>query len=234
VRHEETAAFAAGAEAHLTGQLAVRAGSCGPGNLHLINGLDCHRTVMAIAAHIPTGEIDSGYFQETDPRQVLAECSHYIGLVATVSQIGGHSKWFWRQAVGSLQMPFEHLQFSAIFQADDVIREDGLLDRYCWFFVWRRHLRDNASSPWAERPRSVAYTSLTLFSFSGVQHYTSALGLWGTGLRLGISIAACDHLLHLRILCLWGSLIGLTGLGAFCAPWIGAFNGIAAAVLLEL
>ena len=92
VRHEESAAFAAGAEAHLTGQLAVCAGSCGPGNLHLINGLyDCHRSrvpVLAIAAHIPTDEIGSGYFQETDPRQVFAECSHYVGPVATVSQIG--------------------------------------------------------------------------------------------------------------------------------------------------
>jgi pyruvate dehydrogenase (quinone) len=92
VRHEETAAFAAGAEAHLTGQLAVCAGSCGPGNLHLINGLyDCHRSrvpVLAIAAHIPSAEIGSGYFQETDPRQLFAECSHYVGPVATVAQIG--------------------------------------------------------------------------------------------------------------------------------------------------
>ncbi|MBL6457405.1 ubiquinone-dependent pyruvate dehydrogenase [Belnapia sp. T6] len=92
VRHEETAAFAAGAEAHLTGQLAVCAGSCGPGNLHLINGLyDCHRSrvpVLAIAAHIPSAEIGSGYFQETDPRQLFAECSHYVGPVATISQIG--------------------------------------------------------------------------------------------------------------------------------------------------
>jgi len=67
VRHEETAAFAAGAEAHLTGRLAVCAGSCGPGNLHLINGLyDCHRSrvpVLAIAAQIPSNEIGSGYFR---------------------------------------------------------------------------------------------------------------------------------------------------------------------------
>ena len=71
MRHEETAAFAAGAEAHLTGRLAVCAGSCGPGNLHLINGLyDAHRSrvpVLAIAAHIPSREIGSGYFQETHP-----------------------------------------------------------------------------------------------------------------------------------------------------------------------
>src|SRR3977135_2899974 len=73
-RHEETAAFAAGAEAHLTGSLAVCAGSCGPGNLHLINGLyDCHRSrvpVLAIAAQIPSAEIGRGYFQETRPDQI--------------------------------------------------------------------------------------------------------------------------------------------------------------------
>jgi hypothetical protein len=69
VRHEEVAAFAAGAEAHLTGELTVCAGSCGPGNLHLVNGLlDCHRSrvpVLAIAAHIPSAEIGASYFQET-------------------------------------------------------------------------------------------------------------------------------------------------------------------------
>src|ERR1700741_3849248 len=81
VRHEEVAAFAAGAEAHLTGRLAICAGSCGPGNLHLINGLyDCHRSrvpVLAIAAQIPSSEIGSGYFQETDPEHLFAQCSHY-------------------------------------------------------------------------------------------------------------------------------------------------------------
>jgi pyruvate dehydrogenase (quinone) len=81
VRHEEVAAFAAGAEAHLTGELAVCAGSCGPGNLHLINGLfDCQRSrvpVLAIAAHIPSPEIGSGYFQETHPQTLFQECSHY-------------------------------------------------------------------------------------------------------------------------------------------------------------
>jgi pyruvate dehydrogenase (quinone) len=91
-RHEEAAAFAAGAEAHLTGELAVCAGSCGPGNMHLVNGLyDAQRSrvpVLAIAAHIPTPEIGSRYFQETDPRQLFGECAHYIGPVATVSQIG--------------------------------------------------------------------------------------------------------------------------------------------------
>jgi pyruvate dehydrogenase (quinone) len=91
VRHEETAAFAAGAEAHLTGRLAVCAGSCGPGNLHLINGLyDCHRSrvpVLAIAAQIPSNEIGSGYFQETKPEHLFAECSHYCELVSQPEQM---------------------------------------------------------------------------------------------------------------------------------------------------
>ncbi len=91
VRHEETAAFAAGAEAHLTGRLAVCAGSCGPGNLHLINGLyDCHRSrvpVLAIAAHIPSNEIGSGYFQETKPEHLFAQCSHYCELVSQPEQM---------------------------------------------------------------------------------------------------------------------------------------------------
>jgi pyruvate dehydrogenase (quinone) len=91
VRHEETAAFAAGAEAHLTGKLAVCAGSCGPGNLHLINGLyDCHRSrvpVLAIAAQIPSQEIGSGYFQETHPEHLFAECSHYCEPVSNPEQM---------------------------------------------------------------------------------------------------------------------------------------------------
>jgi pyruvate dehydrogenase (quinone) len=91
VRHEEVAAFAAGAEAHLTGQLSVCAGSCGPGNLHLINGLyDCHRSrvpVLAIAAQIPSGEIGSGYFQETHPEHLFAQCSHYCEVVSHPDQM---------------------------------------------------------------------------------------------------------------------------------------------------
>lgn len=89
VRHEEAAAFAAGAEAQMTGGLAVCAGSCGPGNVHLINGLyDAHRTgvpVLAIAAQIPESEIGSGYFQETHPDRMFAECSHYAELASTPS-----------------------------------------------------------------------------------------------------------------------------------------------------
>src|ERR1700754_807557 len=87
VRHEETAAFAAAADAALTGQLAVCAGSCGPGNLHLINGLfDAQRSrvpVLAIAAHIPRVEIGSEYFQETHPQDLFRECSVYCELVST-------------------------------------------------------------------------------------------------------------------------------------------------------
>src|SRR5271156_6654865 len=87
MRHEEAGAFAAGAEAHLTGELAVCAGSCGPGNLHLINGLfDCHRSrvpVLAIAAQIPSSEIGSGYFQETHPETLFRECSHYCELISS-------------------------------------------------------------------------------------------------------------------------------------------------------
>src|SRR6201996_6312262 len=86
VRHEEGAAFAAGAEALLTGKLAVCAGSCGPGNLHLINGLfDCQRNgvpVLAIAAHIPSSEIGIDYFQATHPEHLFKDCSHYVELVS--------------------------------------------------------------------------------------------------------------------------------------------------------
>jgi pyruvate dehydrogenase (quinone) len=91
VRHEEVAAFAAGAEAHLTGEIVVCAGSCGPGNLHLINGLyDCHRNhvpVLAIAAQIPSNEIGSNYFQETGPEHLFKDCSYYCELVSQAEQM---------------------------------------------------------------------------------------------------------------------------------------------------
>jgi len=91
MRHEESAAFAAAAEAQLTGELAVCAGSCGPGNLHLINGLfDAHRSgapVLAIAAHIPSTEIGIDYFQETHPQTLFKECSHYVELVSRPDQL---------------------------------------------------------------------------------------------------------------------------------------------------
>ncbi|MET8131309.1 pyruvate dehydrogenase [Streptomyces sp. NPDC005251] len=91
VRHEETAAFAAGAEAQITGKLAACAGSCGPGNLHLINGLyDAHRSmapVLALASQIPSSEIGLGYFQETHPDQLFRECSHYSELISSPKQM---------------------------------------------------------------------------------------------------------------------------------------------------
>jgi len=90
VRHEEAAAFAAGAEAAITGDLAVVAASCGPGNLHLINGLfDANRSrmpVLAIAAHIPRQEIGSSYFQETHPQDLFRECSVYCELASIPEQ----------------------------------------------------------------------------------------------------------------------------------------------------
>jgi pyruvate dehydrogenase (quinone) len=104
VRHEEVAAFAAGAEAHLTGELAVCAGSCGPGNLHLINGLfDCQRSrvpVLAIAAHIPSAEIGSGYFQETHPQSLFQECSHYCEFISVADQMPRVLATAIHQAVG--------------------------------------------------------------------------------------------------------------------------------------
>jgi pyruvate dehydrogenase (quinone) len=91
MRHEEAGAFAAGAESHLTGRLCVCAGSCGPGHVHLINGLyDCHRSrvpVLAIAAHIPSGEIGSGYFQETHPERLFVDCSHFCETITHPAQV---------------------------------------------------------------------------------------------------------------------------------------------------
>jgi pyruvate dehydrogenase (quinone) len=90
VRHEEAAAFAAAAEAEITGRLAVCAGSCGPGNLHLINGLyDAHRSrvpVLAIASHIPSAQIGTQYFQETHPDRLFVECSVYSEMISSAAQ----------------------------------------------------------------------------------------------------------------------------------------------------
>jgi pyruvate dehydrogenase (quinone) len=105
VRHEEVAAFAAGAEAQLTGALAVCAGSCGPGNTHLINGLfDCQRTrvpVLAIAAHIPSVEIGRNYFQETKPDHLFRDCSDYCELVSQPEQLPGVLETAIRSAIGN-------------------------------------------------------------------------------------------------------------------------------------
>jgi pyruvate dehydrogenase (quinone) len=91
VRNEEAAAFAAGAEAHVSGKLAVCAGSCGPGNLHLINGLfDCQRSrvpVLAIAAQIPSSELGTSYFQETHPEELFKDCSVYCAVISEPGQL---------------------------------------------------------------------------------------------------------------------------------------------------
>ncbi|MGA1798889.1 ubiquinone-dependent pyruvate dehydrogenase [Sphingomonas sp. 4RDLI-65] len=104
VRNEEAAAFAAGAEAQLTGRLAVCAGSCGPGNMHLINGLyDCHRTrvpVLAIAAQVPSAEIGSNYFQETRPEALFRECSVYCETISDADQMPRTLETAIRAAVG--------------------------------------------------------------------------------------------------------------------------------------
>src|SRR6202000_580600 len=104
VRHEEAAAFAAAGEAALTGELAVCAGSCGPGNLHLINGLfDANRSrvpVLAIAAQIPGPEIGSGYFQETHPQSLFRECSHYCEFVSGANAMPRTLEVAVREAIG--------------------------------------------------------------------------------------------------------------------------------------
>jgi pyruvate dehydrogenase (quinone) len=125
VRHEETAAFAAGAEAHLTGTLAVCAGSCGPGNMHLINGLyDCQRNrvpVLAIAAHIPSREIGSGYFQETDPKHLFAQCSHYCEFVSDPEQMP-------RILETAIQTAISRRGVSVIVLPGDVALKDAVIE----------------------------------------------------------------------------------------------------------
>jgi pyruvate dehydrogenase (quinone) len=121
-RHEEAAAFAAGADAASTGKLAVCAGSCGPGNLHLINGLfDCHRSqqpVLAIAAHIPSTEIGLNYFQETHPQELFKECSHYVELVSNASQ-------FPRVLERAMRAAIERRGVAVIVLPGDVALSDG-------------------------------------------------------------------------------------------------------------
>src|SRR5947199_3819270 len=126
VRHEETAAFAAGAEAHLAGRLAVCAGSCGPGNLHLINGLyDCHRSrvpVVALAAQVPSSEIGSGYFQETHPEHLFAQCSHYCELVS-------HPEQMPRALEIAMQTAVSRRGVSVIVLPGDVALRDAVVER---------------------------------------------------------------------------------------------------------
>ncbi|MDQ2141166.1 ubiquinone-dependent pyruvate dehydrogenase [Alcaligenaceae bacterium C4P045] len=135
-RHEEVAAFAAGAEAAATGRLAVCAGSCGPGNLHLINGLfDCHRNhqpVLAIAAHIPSSEIGLGYFQETHPQELFKECSHYVELVSNAAQ-------FPRVLERAMRTAIQERGVAVIVLPGDVALSDGPDEAPHW---------TEASPPW--------------------------------------------------------------------------------------
>jgi pyruvate dehydrogenase (quinone) len=128
-RHEEVAAFAAGADAASTGKLAVCAGSCGPGNLHLINGLfDCHRNqqpVLAIAAHIPSTEIGLGYFQETHPQELFKECSHFVELVSNASQ-------FPRVLQRAMRTAIEERGVAVIVLPGDVALSDGPSEAAQW------------------------------------------------------------------------------------------------------
>src|SRR5216684_2165827 len=125
VRHEEVAAFAAGAQAQLTGELAVCAGSCGPGNLHLINGLfDCHRNrvpVVAIAAHIPSTEIGSSYFQETHPQSLFKECCHYVELISDPVQVPRIVETAIREAVAKQGVAV------IVISGDTALKEAGLV-----------------------------------------------------------------------------------------------------------
>jgi pyruvate dehydrogenase (quinone) len=104
VRNEEAGALAAAAEAQLTGRLAVCAGSCGPGNTHLVQGLyNAHRSgasVLAIASHIPTEQIGTGFFQETHPERLFDECSHYCELVTQASQMPRLARIAIQHAIG--------------------------------------------------------------------------------------------------------------------------------------
>lgn len=128
-RHEEVAAFAAGAEAASTGRLAVCAGSCGPGNLHLINGLfDCHRNhqpVLAIAAHIPSTEIGLGYFQETHPQELFRECSHFAELVTNASQ-------FPRVLERAMRTAVEQRGVAVLVLPGDIALSEGPADKPTW------------------------------------------------------------------------------------------------------
>jgi len=122
VRHEEVAAFAAGADADLSGSIAVCAGSSGPGNLHLINGLyECYRSrvpVLAIAAHIPSDEIGSGYFQATHPEQIFQECSVFCETIMSEGQVP-------RTITMALQTALAHSSVSVVVLPGDVAAKDA-------------------------------------------------------------------------------------------------------------
>ena len=144
VRHEEVAAFAAASEAQLTGKLTVCAGSCGPGNLHLINGLyEAHRNrvpMLAIAAHIPSPEIGSGYFQETKPEILFRDCSHFCELVSNAEQIPRLLEIAMRTAI--------HKEGVAVLVLPGDIGLDTAVEReaHNWNACARAHVLPEASS----------------------------------------------------------------------------------------
>jgi pyruvate dehydrogenase (quinone) len=131
VRHEEAAAFAAAGEAAVTGELAVCAASCGPGNLHLINGLfDANRSrvpVLAIAAHIPTAEIGGNYFQETHPQELFRECSVYCELASTPGQFPYVLEIAMRSAVERRGVAVLVLPGDVLVQAADDVRSAAVI-----------------------------------------------------------------------------------------------------------
>jgi len=135
VRHEEVAAFAAAGESQVTGGLAVCAGSCGPGNLHLINGLfDAHRSrtpVLAIAAQIPSGEIGGGYFQETHPQELFRECSHYCELVSDTAQLPYVLENAIRAAVGKRGVAVLVIPESELMALADLLNSAKRVTLFC-------------------------------------------------------------------------------------------------------
>ncbi|MCU1611960.1 MAG: ubiquinone-dependent pyruvate dehydrogenase [Pseudonocardiales bacterium] len=104
VRNEEAGAFAAAAEAQVTGRLAVCAGSCGPGNTHLLQGLyDANRSgapVLALASHITSTQIGTGFFQETHPERLFVECSRYCEMISGPQQLPRLARIAIQEAVG--------------------------------------------------------------------------------------------------------------------------------------
>jgi pyruvate dehydrogenase (quinone) len=164
MRHEEGAAFAAGAEAHLTGELAVCAGSCGPGNLHLINGLfDCHRSgvpVLAIAAHIPSTEIGIDYFQATHPENLFKDCSHYVELVSNPGQLPQILARAMRVAVAKRGV-------AVVVIPGDVALKPATAKLPTWFYPAKPVIRPNDDDIAALASFLNAGTRVTLFCGAG-------------------------------------------------------------------
>ncbi|HTX53107.1 MAG TPA: pyruvate dehydrogenase [Candidatus Baltobacteraceae bacterium] len=167
VRNEEAGAFAAAAEAQITGRLAVCAGSCGPGNTHLIQGLyDAQRSgvpVLALASHIPTTQIGTGFFQETHPERLFVECSHYCELVSQASQMPRLARIALQHAVGKggvavLVLPGDVLHRAAIHPTG----ENGLV-------IERGTVVPAPEKVQALAERLNAARTVTLFCGAGVQ-----------------------------------------------------------------